>query len=332
MLNLYWSVYKNLEKEVLKLSEYINFSDDQSNVYSMHIADLIVRCAIEIEAISKELYVNNGGPTLTDENGNERELYFDTDCIEFLEKIWNLGEKEIEISGINFYFNKTKVFAPLKKANKRGTSGSKWKRAYQAIKHDRKNSLKKGNIKSLIEILGALYILNLYYKNDKIKINYTNHINMNFGSDIFSIYYCKATNISLHDNKIHLSSDELKKSIYIVRYNEKILKYLYDEFFKVEKISQENFLTSPKISKFLEKNPNYPEKSINHACMDIGGKDLLEQIIPTELITKFFEKTQEEFEIVPNIYTNINDIYNFLPSQSDNLKNRLTFTITDEVK
>ena len=59
--NLYWPVYKNLEKEVLKLADYIHFSDDQLGTYSMFIADLIVRCSVEIEALSKELYCMLGG-------------------------------------------------------------------------------------------------------------------------------------------------------------------------------------------------------------------------------------------------------------------------------
>lgn len=59
--NLYWPVYKNLEKELLKLAECVHFADDQLNVYSMHIADLIVRCAVEIESLSKELYCRLGG-------------------------------------------------------------------------------------------------------------------------------------------------------------------------------------------------------------------------------------------------------------------------------
>ena len=56
MDNMYWPVYKNIEREFLKIAEYINICDEQLKVYSFHIADLIIRCAIEIEAISKELY------------------------------------------------------------------------------------------------------------------------------------------------------------------------------------------------------------------------------------------------------------------------------------
>ena len=59
--NMYWPVYKHLEKETLELAHYIHFDDRQLGVYSFYIADLLVRCAIEIEAISKEMYWQNGG-------------------------------------------------------------------------------------------------------------------------------------------------------------------------------------------------------------------------------------------------------------------------------
>lgn len=79
--NSYWPVYKNLEDETLEVAKYNQFDDDQLDVYSMKIADLLVRCAVEIESLSKELYWSNGGQKQYDLNGNERKLYFDTDCI-----------------------------------------------------------------------------------------------------------------------------------------------------------------------------------------------------------------------------------------------------------
>ena len=51
--NHYWPMFKNLEEEVIELTKYVQFTDDQLGVYSIHIADLLVRCAMEIEAISK---------------------------------------------------------------------------------------------------------------------------------------------------------------------------------------------------------------------------------------------------------------------------------------
>ena len=39
--NLYWSVYQNLEKELIELTNHIHVDDKQINVYSMKIADLL---------------------------------------------------------------------------------------------------------------------------------------------------------------------------------------------------------------------------------------------------------------------------------------------------
>ena len=51
----FWNAYKRLEKEVLELSEYIHISDDQLDVYSLQIGDLLVRTAIEAETLVKLL-------------------------------------------------------------------------------------------------------------------------------------------------------------------------------------------------------------------------------------------------------------------------------------
>lgn len=53
---LYWNIYKSLERELLNLAETIHIDDSQLSVYSMRIANLLIRTVIEIESISKELY------------------------------------------------------------------------------------------------------------------------------------------------------------------------------------------------------------------------------------------------------------------------------------
>ena len=57
-MNLYWAVYENLEEEILSLADDIFFDDNQLGVYSLKIGNLIIRCSIEIESLSKELYSN----------------------------------------------------------------------------------------------------------------------------------------------------------------------------------------------------------------------------------------------------------------------------------
>lgn len=292
--NLYWPIYKKLEKEFLELAEYIHFSDDQLDIYSMHIADLIVRCAIEIEAISKELYCLLGGSTeLTDSEGNPRDLYFDTDCLELLEQKWHLSKKQISVSAINIYFSeeKNQTITPLRKANKRGTSGSKWKQAYQAVKHNRKKSLKKATIENLLYALGALYILNLYYRDERTDIGrvylsdhiFDNHV----GSDVFLAHYCSATGLSM---QLHLDDscitpalgDELDKSIFIIKYDEKSYKEMHKNYCWDNKKTTERFNNSPIIKKYLEEHPEQSGKTINEICLAAGGFRLLQQIIYLE--------------------------------------------------
>ena len=57
---IFWQTYLNLEKELLEVAKYIyitdEINDNQLKVYSPHLADLLVRTCIEIEALSKELY------------------------------------------------------------------------------------------------------------------------------------------------------------------------------------------------------------------------------------------------------------------------------------
>ena len=289
--NLYWPVYKNLEREFLKLADYIHFSDDQLGTYSMFIADLIVRCSVEIEALSKELYCMLGGNmSPTDSEGNARDLYFDTDCLDLLEKRWIISKKQIVVSAINFYFTdeQNKTLTPLHKAHKRGTSGSKWKQAYQAVKHDRRNSLKKANIENLLHALGALYILNLYYRDEKTDIGRVYLSDHTFdnraGSDIFSAHYCRATGLSMQphmdDNCISPPlGDQLEKAIYIIKYDDASFKEMHKNYCLDNQITVDRFSKSPEIQKFLQEHPEYIGKSINEICMAAGGTKLLTRIV-----------------------------------------------------
>lgn len=77
---------------------------------------------------------------------------------------------------------------PLRKANKRSTSGADWAKAYQAVKHNRSLNLSKGNIKHLLRASAALFLLNLYYRDDVFELssNNTNTFTEKF-SEIFDV-------------------------------------------------------------------------------------------------------------------------------------------------
>ena len=118
-INLYWPVYKNMEKELLKLADVIHFDDTQVHVYSAYIGNMLVRVAVDIEAISTELYKLNGGTIKTKRNGEERPLLFDSECIAFLDKMWSITRKIVRVVAPTFYFENEKyhILCPLDECN-----------------------------------------------------------------------------------------------------------------------------------------------------------------------------------------------------------------------
>ena len=186
MTQLYWQVYKNLEREFQTLADTIYINDKQQEVYSMRIADLLIRTVIEIEALSKELYLMTGG----DANMADDDMYFDMVCIKHLNDLWNLDAKVVIVVSPDIYFEeeRNKVLHPLHNAHRRGKCD--WKKAYQEVKHNRVKKLERGNIKNLLHGLAALYVLNLYYRDEKViklKESEKNGLDASFGSKLFSV-------------------------------------------------------------------------------------------------------------------------------------------------
>lgn len=199
--DIFWQTYLNLEKEAIELSKYIFFTDEvlinskngivvqscnsQLETFSPYIADLLVRCCVQIEAISKELYFDNGGQ----KNRGDSSILFDEDCLKLIDVKWQTHNKIVMI--VAPFFNLTKdenrILKPLRQAHKR--QGTDWERAYQAVKHDRYSSLHKGNVKAFIHALAALYLLNLYYRNDSWVTKYQDisKLDYSMGSSIFTV-------------------------------------------------------------------------------------------------------------------------------------------------
>lgn len=199
--DIFWQTYLNLEKEVIEVSRYIFITDEitvrkdgaettqaydaQLNTFSPHLADLLVRCCVQIEAISKELYHANGG---TKPRG-DKTLFFDEDCLKLIDIKWATHNKRVLV--VAPFFNLTKdgnrVLRPLKEAHKR--SGAYWEKAYQAVKHDRFASLKYGNVKAVLHALAALYLLNVYYRNESWVVPYKDlrKTDYSLNSSIFAV-------------------------------------------------------------------------------------------------------------------------------------------------
>ena len=272
--DIFWQTYLNIEKEILQLSKYIFFTDEkwknehgkrvsqpctQLETFSPYIADLLVQCCIQIESLSKELYFDNGG----EKQRGETKILFDRDCLSLINTKWSTDNKCVMVVAPSFNItnNSNRMLYPLKNAYK---SKTLWEKAYQAVKHDRYNSLYKATVKSLLHASAALYLLNVYYSNNSWKTSYQNIPNFDYsmGSTIFSIKPPEAK--LLWETNKPIPSE----SPYVVRY----IDAAYAEIEKIqcaEEQSLRNYLRSQpelKEKNFLAKIKNYMGNNIFDLC------------------------------------------------------------------
>lgn len=268
--DIFWQTYLNLEKEAIELSKYIFFTDEkliienghekheschtQLETFSPYISDLLINCCIQIEAISKELYFEkNKDPHRTDNN-----IYFDTDCLNYLNTTWHTSNKTVLVVAplFNFTKNENFILRPLKNAHKK--QGTYWEKAYQAVKHDRYHNLYLGNVKAFLHALAALYLLNLYYRNDSWIISYNDLTNFDFsgGSKIFTVKPPKSNQLWYNNSPVESDSP------YFIKYTEATYKEISNIQFKEYKdsinyLNQQPEYKGPAFQALIKNNPDF---------------------------------------------------------------------------
>lgn len=253
--DIFWQTYLNLEKEAIEVSKYIFFTDEvlvngkggivaqscntQLETFSPHIADLLVRCCVQIEAISKELYFDNGG---TKARGDSS-ILFDEDCLKLIDMKWQTHNKTVMVVApfFNFVKDENRILKPLKEAHKR--QGTYWEKAYQAVKHDRYSSLHKGNVKAFIHALAALYLLNLYYRNDSWVTKYQDisKLDYSMGSAIFTVKPPVANQLW------HGNSPTITESPYVVSYQDADYQRIEEMQRKEEQALNDYWINQPEL-------------------------------------------------------------------------------------
>ena len=296
--DIFWQTYLNLEKEAIKVSKYIFFTDEvlvngkggivaqscntQLETFSPHIADLLVRCCVQIEAISKELYFDNGG---TKARGDSS-ILFDEDCLKLIDIKWQTHNKTVMVVApfFNFVKDENRILKPLKEAHKR--QGTYWEKAYQAVKHDRYSSLHKGNVKAFIHALAALYLLNLYYRNDSWVTKYQDisKLDYSMGSAIFTVKPPVANQLW------HGNSPTITESPYVVSYQNADYQRIEEMQRKEEQALNDYWINQPELREpafqaQLQEAVEREKKDPHQRVMHIGelAKYRLNKKIPNTL-------------------------------------------------
>ena len=99
---LFFQIYQSLEKELLGMTDYIHFSENNLDVYSVKLANFILRANVESESLLKELFKRTEHyKGLTQK---EKNLELENNTYTEVNEVYKLEKKTIYIASEIFYF------------------------------------------------------------------------------------------------------------------------------------------------------------------------------------------------------------------------------------
>jgi hypothetical protein len=149
LMNNYWKYYIALENDLIRSFEYVELADNNLGTYSIYYARLIQSIGSELDGFFKE-YCG-----VADKDKANINVYYS--------KIMGSGGKYTGIVsqriGVDGY---GKDITPFDEWNLDNTKHRlTWWDAYNGIKHNRIDNMCKANLQNTLNILGALFLLEM---------------------------------------------------------------------------------------------------------------------------------------------------------------------------
>jgi len=145
--NIYWNYYISIEEDLNRLSRFIEFDKRNEPVFSIELVRLLISSSSEFEVVSRELC------KVRDINiGNGKIKGIRTGLVG---SYHNISDVEISIPKFGM------TYQPLIKW--KDDKDCEWWRSYNLIKHHRNDKYEEAHLKNVINAIGALQIVNLYY-------------------------------------------------------------------------------------------------------------------------------------------------------------------------
>ncbi|MDV2631341.1 hypothetical protein RZO31_00410 [Lactococcus lactis] len=218
---LFFQIYQSLEKELLGMTDYIHFSENNLDVYSVKLANFILRANVESESLLKELFKRTEHyKGLTQK---EKNLELENNTYTEVNEVYKLEKKTIYIASEIFYFQDkySEPFIPFK-YKKNGKDSHK---IYNSIKHDKVNNLKKADLETAINMLGTLFILNSCFFPELIQKEQDDRSKIFRGKRA----YIESLFLSMFDKIDKLNKDEVENYLSSCLYFEWISDYYLTE-------------------------------------------------------------------------------------------------------
>ena len=220
----YLQNYLRIEKEVIDLSYFISYDFLNLNVHSPYICDLILRCASDIESISKDIYID-----YFDNNADRSKIKFDYDCIDKMIKEWSLNYRVLFVKDKYRLDPISEFIKPFEMTTINNKSNFLWNFSYQALKHNKIGSIESfANLRYLFSALGALFLLNIYYLDYQEETHFMKLLNESVQREMnpsefftFPVY----SNFDNRDSELSIYGlDAEKASTYIIEVDVDYLK------------------------------------------------------------------------------------------------------------
>jgi hypothetical protein len=164
-----WTVYNDVEKELMGFLDYVPPAPEHNKVYSFKLLRLLLQIGGYVDTAFKEMAFHS------DFNG-------DVNCIKIREKatkgrtvsinlfreafepIYKLSKKTVYVRSLEFFEDLPIVvdgFNPFAQFGDGKTP--QWWKAYNEVKHDWLKNLKRANLENALRALGGAFLLNVVH-------------------------------------------------------------------------------------------------------------------------------------------------------------------------
>jgi len=178
--DLAWEVYKSLEEDFINYLRFVPLADEHDNVWSLHLGDLLIRIGSILDSFFRRAIfstvLNTATNISTYRTLNDLRINMGT-YREVFDPFYGLSSKKI------YELRTFKSLTPF--SNWSSNRSPDWWEAYNHVKHDRFKNKKEATLKSTLNALGGLFLLNVQHlETIPVLIDY-NIIKSNYAKDYF---------------------------------------------------------------------------------------------------------------------------------------------------
>lgn len=156
--DLAWDEYKSLEEDVINYLRFVPLADEHDNVWSLHLGDLLIRIGSILDSFFRRAIFSHELDTATNINMhrtiNALKINMGT-YREIFDSFYGLSSKKI------YELRTFKSLTPF--SNWSSNKSPEWWEAYNNVKHDRFKNKKEATLKTTLNALGGLFLLNIIH-------------------------------------------------------------------------------------------------------------------------------------------------------------------------